>query len=269
MTVALVVAIPLVLLLLPARFTAPLRTVFVDGAVTLTGVAFRAGGDAAAAGGTLTDMFLAEEKRRIRAGRLKKLENQLEAARARIERQQRKLRNISGLDISAQQYSFVNAGVTAYDASALRSGLTVGAGRSDGVRTGQAVTAMGALVGTVARVGRWHSTVRLLTDPGSTVAARVKRTRRLCVLEGGGTDTLSVRWVGRQSEVERGDLLVTACLSELDDEPCQIPEGLPVATVRNVGGLAQFPLFRSVKAVPRVDVSRLEWVQVVVPASAD
>ncbi len=261
----LVVAVPLVLLLLPARFTAPLRTVFIDGFGTVTGAAFQAAGNAAAAGGTLTDMFMAQERRRARNARMQKLRNELKAARARIERQKRQLRNIAGLEISAERYSLVSAGVTAYDASALRAGITIGVGRSDGVESGQAVTAMGALVGKVARVGRWHSTVRLLTDPRSAVAARVNRTRRLCVLEGGGTETLALRWVGCQSEIKRGDILVTACLSELKEEPCRIPEGVPVATVQEVDGLAQFPLFRSVKAVPQVNVSRLEWVQVLVP----
>lgn len=265
----LVVAVPLVLLLLPARFTAPLRTVFIDGFGTAAGVGFRAAGNAAAGGGTVTDMFIAQEETRARSARLNRIRNELEAARARIERQERQLRNISGLEISGEQYSFVSAGVTAYDASALRSGITVGAGRSDGVRAGQAVTAMGALVGTVARVGRWHSTVRVLTDPRSAVAARVNRTRRLCVLEGSGTDTLALRWVGRQSKTQRGDVLVTACLSELNEEPCRIPEGIPVATVQEVEGLARFPLFRTVKAVPQVNVSRLEWVQVVMPRSGN
>ena len=186
-TVALAVAIPLVLLLLPARFTAPLRTVFVDGAGVVTGAAFRGAGDSAAAGGTLTDMFLTQQKSRVRSARLQRLENELEAAQARIEQQRRQLESVSGLRISPDRYRFVNAGVTSYDASALRAGITVGAGHVDGVRGGQAVTALGALVGVVERVGRWHSTVRLLTDPKSAIAARVKRTRRLCVLEGTGT----------------------------------------------------------------------------------
>ena len=263
----------LMIFMLPVRLTAPFRIVFTEALGPLEQGAFSAGGDALAATGTLRDAFLAQDYRRKLELERRQLQNEaamlaeLHQAIAR----QRELLGAEGLEVVSSDVRRVAAPVTAYDADGTRQSIVIGVGTSGGIARGQAVCAMGAVVGTVEQAGPWRSRVRLITDPGSRLSCRLTSTRELVVLEGDGGPLCRVRWLDRRSKAARGDLLVTAPLDDLPGGRPIIPAGLPVAVLQQAAPGGENALFldatASGKALarPGADVRRLEYVEVLVP----
>lgn len=264
--IVLLLILPLVLCLLPARVTSPLRVVFLEAIGPLQGAAFEGAGDVAATGGTLSEMFLAEERKRALGTAVSKLRNDLVSARQEVKALKERLKSVQNLEAKGLSYEKLSARVTAYDSVSMQRSVTVAAGRTDGLREGQAVCALGALVGRVQEVGPWHSRVRLITDPGSRIACRLSSTRAICVALGTGGRSLEIDWLDRHSEVKPGDTLVTASLTQIGEGPAMMPPNLPVANVTEVQRSAQDPLLLSVHASPRVPTERLEWVEIMIPS---
>jgi len=265
MFAAYVLGLALLVLLLPARTTAPARIVFTEAAGPAEGVVFRTAGDAAAATGTLRDAFLAQEKERLREQDVNRLLNDHARLKESLREQTQRLHSIEQLQVAESRFRTLSAEVTSYDTSAMRHSVTVAAGDRDGVRQGLAVLAQGAVVGKVCEVGPWRSRVRLLTDPASLLACRVHRTRNLCVLRGTGGAYCSVDWLDKDALVGVGDVLVTAAVAPGLSGPQLVPAGLPVAALVGVERGRSDPMFLWVRAAPRVNVRRLEAVEVMIP----
>ncbi len=253
------------LFLMPARFTAPARVLFNEAAGPAETVAYQGAGQALAATGTLSDMFHSQDRRRALEQEVVRLRNQSAALADEVRRQQASIRSLQNLDLNALAHRAVRASVSAYDTSGMRRSITVRAGTTDGVGAGMAVAADGALVGVVRQAGPWQSTVRLITDPESAVPCRVSRNREVCILQGTGGPACTVDWVNREAFVDVGDLLTTASLTTPRLAGLQLPDGLPAATVAGVSKDSMNPIFLTVQAVPRVDLTRLEEVEVLVP----
>jgi len=254
-----------VVLMLPARLTSPLRVAFMEASAPLEQVTYEAGGRAVAAAGTLREAILRAERERIEAGRIRELENENAQLREELVAAARRIVSVEALSVAGFPHRTISAPLVAYDAGATRHSIVVGAGSTDGVARGQAVSALGAVVGTVTEVGPWRSRVRLLTDPAARLPCRLSSTRELCLLVGDGSGSLEVRWLGRDSEVAAGDVLVTAPVDDVLGERPVIPAGLPVATIEQVRGGGADPKFLRVRAAPRVNVQRLEAAEVIVP----
>lgn len=258
--------LPLVLCLLPASVTSPLRVVFLEAIGPLQGAAFEAAGDVAATGGTLSEMFLEEERERALDGAVAKLRNDLISARQEVKTLKERLESVRKLKAEGISYETLSARVTAYDSVSMQRSVTVAAGSRNGIQPGQAVCALGALVGRVEEVGPWRSRVRLITAPGSRVACRLSRTRAICVVRGTGGKSLRVDWLDRHSTVKPGDNLVTARLERLGEGPATVPPNLPVGTITQVKRSKEDPILLSVHASPRVPTDRLEWVEIIIPS---
>jgi cell shape-determining protein MreC len=108
-----------------------------------------------------------------------------------------------------------------------------------------------------------------LVDPDSTVQRRAREARKVCILCGTGGDTCQVDWVDRDSFVEPGNALVAASLAVEQGSRLRLPDGLPAAQVVKVEKDAMKPLFYAVEAEPLVNVNRLEYVEILVPAPRD
>jgi len=262
---AYVLGAALIVLLLPARLTAPVRILFVEVAGPGEGAAFAGAGNTLSATGTLRDAFLSEERERLDRQQVRRLLNDYEHIRERLHDQERRLRSFEQLDVAEFRFRAVSASVTAYDTSPMRQSVTIAAGTRDGVRQGMAAVADGALVGTVSEAGPWRSRIRLITDAASLLSCRVSRTRGLCVLRGTGTVHCTVEWLDRDAPARLGDVLVTAPIRSGASGAPLIPGGLPVAWIMALEEGRSDPLFLWVKAAPRVNVRRLEVVEVIVP----
>jgi rod shape-determining protein MreC len=253
------------LLVLPSRFTAPARVLFNEAAGPVETGVFQQGGRALSASGTLADMFLQKDRERALSGEVERLRNENAALTDEARRLRDGLRSVEKLSLKGSAFRAVRAPVSSYDASAMRRSITVRAGSNDGVARGLAVTAGGAFVGVVNEVGASECRVRLITDPASGVPCRVSRTRSLCILQGTGGEECRAEWLDRDSFVEQGDLLVTTTLRVHERSGLQIPEGLPAASVLKVRPGDMHPLFLSVEAAPRVNLNRLEAVEILIP----
>jgi len=251
------------LFLMPARLTAPARTVFTQAAGPIEALAYGAGGDAVAAATTLREALLDRERDRLLAREVLRLRNENAELREALRRERMRSRG-TGISLSGP-FKAIGASVTSYDSSPMRRSITIAAGTRKGVRKGVAVVAMGAVVGTVVEAGQWLSRVRLITDAESLAPCRVSRTRDVCVLKGTGGPVCRVELIQKDASVKPGDVLVTAPQEELLERRPLMPPGLPVATILRVEPSRTDPLFLEVKAAPRVNVERLEVVEVIVP----
>ena len=265
---AYVLGIAVVIFLLPARLTSPARVIFTEAVGPAEEVAFQVGGDTLAAFGTLSDAFLARERDRTLEQEVGRLRNE----KARLQElwlvQELRLDSVKGLRVSEFPVRALSTVVTAYDTGAMRQSITIAAGSTDGVRKGLVVCSAGAVVGEVTQVGPWRSRVTLITDADGSLPCRVSRTRGLCILQGtGGADCL-VEWVERDESVQVGDVLVTSPVDQVASQRPLIPPGIPAAAVTQVERNPTDPFFLKVTAEPRVNLQRLEVVEVIIPTPA-
>lgn len=107
--------------------------------------------------------------------------------------------------------------------------VTVAAGTTAGVRTGQTVTDGYGLVGRVLHVDSATSVVLLAMDPGSGVGARDLRSGQLGVVTGAGHDGFSFRPLDPTARVRVGDRLATGPARASSYAP-----GVAIGRVRSV-----------------------------------
>ena len=150
----------------------------------------------------------------------------------------------------------VLADIIGYDTSNFRKGVTINVGAKHGVKLSDVVVSNNALVGKVTAVSDGSSMVQLITDPASRIPGRVLQTREQVILEGNSTGYCQLKYVPRWAKLKKGDDIVSS------DIGGYYPPSLPVATVIEVeirGGA----LFQSVKALPKVNISKIEHVLVI------
>ena len=154
----------------------------------------------------------------------------------------------------AGSYPMVPARVTAVgSAFGFESTVTLDAGSTDGIAAGQTVVDGHGLVGRTLRVAPFTSTVLLLTDPGSTVGARLSRAGSVGLATGTG-DALELALVeGRR--IAEGDALLTTGSDTF------VP-GVPVGRVTAVEPGAS-TLVTTARVSPYADLGGLDLVGVV------
>jgi rod shape-determining protein MreC len=135
--------------------------------------------------------------------------------------------------------------------------VRVNRGADSGVAVGMPVVAAAGLVGRVVEVSPKRSTVLLLTDPTFSVGVRLSTSGDVGVADGVGRDNpMRVDLVDPTTKVKVGNLLVTSGL-QLERFPKDIPVG-KVRSAKQVPGALE----QSVTLDPSVDVSRLEFLQI-------
>ncbi len=248
------------LLLLPARFTAPARYVYLELTGGVSQAVFNTLGDAAAAAGTLRDTLLRGETERAAEQLIKKMENENAALRETISRLETGISQYHALERATPELTALNAEVIAYDPVPGQKSITIAGGTEHGLSGGELVTVAGAVAGRVEFVTRHYSRVRLVTDPDSTLSVRSEKTREIFVLKGTGDSQCVLEMADRERTVSVGDQLITV----LDKLPngVIIPAGLPVAQVTAVDTDPKRPLFYKVEAEPMAALERIEQVLV-------
>jgi rod shape-determining protein MreC len=107
--------------------------------------------------------------------------------------------------------------------------VVINKGADDGVFRGQPVLDAFGVVGQVMQVGKYTATLILITDTEHAVPVQVNRNGIRSIAMGTGeTAKLSLPYLTVESDVQRGDLLVSSGLDEI------FPAGYPVATVTKV-----------------------------------
>lgn len=138
--------------------------------------------------------------------------------------------------------------------TAILETILVDRGKASGATEDTPVLCPEGVVGRIYRSGRGVATVLLLVDPSSRVAVVGREGRATGVVYGNGADDqLVVKYVGVNSHMEAGEVLVTSGMDGV------YPKGLPVAKVTSVKR-EEGTLFMMVRAEPLVDFARLEEV---------
>ncbi|MDG5995722.1 MAG: rod shape-determining protein MreC [Candidatus Brocadia sp.] len=154
----------------------------------------------------------------------------------------------------------VPADIIGYDASNFRKSITINVGSKQGVKPNDIVVADNALVGKITAVNGRNSVVQLITDPAIRIPGRVVQTREQVIVEGNATAFCRLKYAPRWAKLKKGDVIVTSDIGGL------YPPSLPIATVVE-HEMKSGALFQSVKALPRVNISKIESVLVLVNES--
>jgi len=210
------------------------------------------------------------ELRRMRleltAARQRLLElEQLASDLAELEHQYAELRR--QLAFAARtSYHAVSAEVTARDPGSLFVTFTINRGTRHGVHAGMSVVALQdgleGLVGRVAEADVATSLVQPVSGRASFVAARLQELRYDGLVQGrgSGTSTLLMRHVNSaaRERIVAGELIVTSGLGGV------FPRGLQIGRVREVW-TETYQNSLDLLVEPLIDVSRLEYVFVIIP----
>ncbi len=255
--------VAVVLLLLPASFTAPARTLFLQSSGPALDFNYSVIGNTAAATGSLREALLNKEASRIAAQQLHTLKNQNERLKEELHTLRSRIRDYQALDVPSDPFIALSADVVAYDTSPNRKSLSLAAGSHHGIKGGEIVVAGGAAVGIVAEPGRYYSRVRLLTDPETTLPVRSQKSRILYVLRGMDGLRCRIDMADKNHDLHEGDLLITALITGTKDHIPLIPPGIPVAEVTSVTHDKILPLFHKVEARPLAHLNRIERVLII------
>jgi len=171
------------------------------------------------------------------------------------ERENRRLRKLLNLK-RQHEFPSIVARVVGEDAVGWYRTLFIDRGSNDGVLPEMAVTVAEGVVGRVTRSSRDMSQVTLLTDPGLSVGCRIARTRDRGVLAGSLDNGCILRYVRLESDIRRGDEVVTSGLDGI------FPRGLPIGRIASVSKGEQ-GLFLEARVTPAVNFSEIEEVLVV------
>ena len=128
-------------------------------------------------------------------------------------------------------------------------------GKRDGVEEGMAVLSVQGIVGQIMESSNNFSRVLLITDPNSSVAALVQRTRARGITEGNGLDGCRLKYLHRSEDVQQGDLVLSSGLDGV------YPKGTLIGTLTRVRK-RETELFQFVHVQPSVDFHKLEEVVV-------
>jgi rod shape-determining protein MreC len=188
-----------------------------------------------------------------------RLHAEVDGLKMQIQSQQEVLREAArlrtSLDLAESGIGkMVAARVVGRDPGRSSQTLTIDKGKTSGVSLNASVIRPEGVVGRVISVGTTSSLVQLITDPQSAVAALLQESRIQAVFKGTGGRELELYYIDDDGSITIGDELLTSGLDQVH------PKGLPLATVTAVEPRAE--LYKIVRARPRVDMSRLEEVLV-------
>jgi rod shape-determining protein MreC len=183
------------------------------------------------------------------------LTEQLRVARTQLLRfeslteENRRLREIREASKGVSERTLI-AEIINVSVQPFRHMVVINKGVDDGVFRGQPVLDAFGVVGQVMQVGKTTATLILITDAEHAVPIQVNRNGIRSIAVGTGEDAkLSLPYMTVESDVRRGDLLVSSGLDEI------FPAGYPVATVTKVERNAN-DTFAVVEARPLAQLDR-------------
>lgn len=158
-----------------------------------------------------------------------------------------------------RNFTHVTANVVGLNTDNIEKMIIINAGEQDGLKIDQPViVGDGVIVGTIAKVEKDISMVRLINDNQSKVAATLlNKDGSLGVVEGGYGLSIKMNFIPRNEVVLVGDKVITSGLEE------NIPRGLLIGEVSVAENEAYQP-FQQAVLTPAVDLSKLFIVSVLI-----
>jgi rod shape-determining protein MreC len=134
-------------------------------------------------------------------------------------------------------------------------------GSADGVKRGMPAVTVEGIVGQVMNTSPNHSKVLLATDPSSAIDVLIQPSRVQGIIKGKGRDSFDLQYVLRNTDVQKGDQVITSGLGGV------FPKGLAVGTVSQVVKNRR-GMFQNIEIEPAVDFSRLEYLLIMMQESS-
>lgn len=162
--------------------------------------------------------------------------------------------------ISEHEFRTVGARVISRSVSSQTAVVEIDRGKADGADIGQAViTEDGFIVGKIIRAGDRTSSVMLLSDTRSRLAATVVGSDRVTgVVEGRGNAVAHFTLVPQEVTLAKDGVIVTAGTEE------KVPGDLPIGLVIDVERKPTDP-FQNAVIEPLAPIDRLRLVSIIVP----
>jgi rod shape-determining protein MreC len=197
----------------------------------------------------------------LREEELDRMRGELDALRLKeqqymeTEIENRRLNALLGLRQRQEGY-VAAARVVARGSDRWANTFVIDKGRGDGVQKDMAVVTVAGLLGKIQEARDSYSTVLLIDDPRFSAAARLQSSRQEAVLSGGGPGRCDLKYMPTDTEVKKGETVLTSGLDSL------FPPGLRAGFVSEVATDKE-ALFHDIQVVPYVDTSKVEEVIVV------
>jgi rod shape-determining protein MreC len=162
-----------------------------------------------------------------------------------------------------KDYRAVNTSVISFPTGSFAQQVTIAAGTSSGIRVNTPVVTADGLVGIVTNVTADTASVKLLTDPDSSVPSRdVTHGVAGLIRHATGTSLILDR-VPKEQVVKAGDIIVTQ--GTVDRHyPDLYPYGIPIGRVQSVG-TNDIASYLTVQVTPFARLDSLDAVAALIP----
>ena len=140
--------------------------------------------------------------------------------------------------------------------------VTIDKGEDSGLTVNMPVTCSVGVIGQIIDTSATTSTVRLITDESSSVAAMVQSSRAHGMLQGSVSGELKLELVSCDLDVSVGDVVVTSGLGGV------FPKGLPLGMVKSVEA-SEGALYYTIVVEPFAHSNNLEEVLVITSLSEE
>jgi rod shape-determining protein MreC len=156
---------------------------------------------------------------------------------------------------TATEGHILAAEVIGYDTNEFLHYLIVDRGEADGIEVRMPVVTSEGLVGRIAETTTYASKVMLLTDPSSSVSARIQRSRGTGIVQGAPGGELLMKYIPQENPVAVGDVVLTSGLGG------NFPRRLPIGQITDIVK-SDVGMFQVAHLVPAVDLRSLEMVSI-------
>lgn len=151
-----------------------------------------------------------------------------------IERENARLRKL--LDFAQKKpNTMIAAGVIGEDLKNWFRCVIIDKGSKQNVRQKMPVVTPKGIVGQVVEVDPWHAKVMVLNDANSSIDVNVEGKNTRGLLEGTGQNTVKMKYVTKNDDIEIGDKLVTSGKDGV--YPKGIPAGIVITANKNKAGI--------------------------------
>lgn len=197
---------------------------------------------------------LIQENKRLRRDNLL-LASQVQRLRS-LDNENRELRELLRATRHIQA-EFTSARLLAISMNPSEQRVVLNKGRKHGVESGMPIMDSSGVMGQVTRVYPFHAEGILISDPEYAIPVQIARTGVRSILAGeGNSQTLQLLYVPINTDIERGDTLITSGVGG------RFPPNYPVATVLDIKRLDSSP-FAVITAGAVAQLSRSQDVLLV------
>ncbi len=153
-------------------------------------------------------------------------------------------------------YQLISGTVIGKDPTGFSQAIMINVGSKDGVHQGAAVLAQGVLIGKIVTVQSNTSKVLLITDPQSSFDAQISSTGDNAIVRGSYGSGIIVDMVSQNTQLNKGDQVVTAGLSS------EIPKNILIGTIGDLQSNKN-DLLQKATVVSSSDLKNLNFVSVI------